>query len=91
MKFRKAVFILITFVTLASIHLFIYTQNINIKYRITDLKVKLQELRSKNRERESQVAQKENLPNIERIAKEKLDMIYPERINYLFITKEASP
>ena len=90
-KFRRAVFILIIFVILAGIHLYIYTQNIGLKYKITDLKIKLSELRSRNRKLISQVAKKENLPYIEKIAKEKLDMIYPEKINYILVSREANP
>ena len=98
-KFRRAVFILIIFVVLAGIHLFIYTQNIDLKYKTTDLKIKLKDIRSKNRQLISQVAKKENLPYIEKIAREKLDMIYPEKINYILtprhssgqISKEANP
>jgi len=90
-KFKRAVFILLIFVLLAGIHLFIYTQNIDLKYRITDLKIRLQEIRSENRRLASQVAKKENLPYIEKIAKEKLNMIYPEKINYVLISREANP
>jgi cell division protein FtsL len=90
-RFRRAVFTLIVFVILAGIHLYIYTQNIGLKYKITDLKIKLSELRSRNRKLISQVAKKENLPYIEKIAKEKLDMIYPEKINYILVSREASP
>ena len=90
-KFRRAVFILIIFVVLAGIHLFIYTQNIDLKYKITDLKIRLSGIRSKNRGLISQVAKKENLSYIEKVAIEKLDMIYPEKINYVLISREARP
>lgn len=89
-KFRRAVFILIIFVILAGIHLFIYTQNIDLKYKTTDLKIKLSEIKSKNRELISQVAKKENLAFIEKMAKEKLGMIYPEKINYILIPRQSS-
>jgi cell division protein FtsB len=87
-KFRRAVFILIVIVALAGIHLYIYTQNIGLKYRITDLKIKLGELRSKNRKLGSQVAKKESLVYIEKTAKEKLNMIYPEKVNYILYGSE---
>ncbi|MBU0672542.1 MAG: cell division protein FtsL [Candidatus Margulisbacteria bacterium] len=90
-NFRKAVFILTIFVVLAGIHLYINTQNISLKYEVTDLKTKLSELKSKNRLLGSQVAKKENLPEIEQIAKKKLNMVYPENINYVAATKEATP
>jgi cell division protein FtsB len=90
-KFRKAVFILIVFVSLAGIHLFIYTQNINLKYKITDLKLKFQEIRSKNQQIGSQVAKKENLSYIEKIAKDKLNMTYPKDIIYIEASSEVTP
>ncbi|MFC1637694.1 hypothetical protein ACFL1W_01600 [Candidatus Margulisiibacteriota bacterium] len=91
MKFKRAVLILVTFVALSGIHLYIYTQNINIKYRVTDLKVKLTGLRTRNRLRGLEVARKENLSHIENTAKNKLGMIYPEQINYVVASGEARP
>lgn len=82
-KFRRAVFILVTFVTLSAIHLFINTQNINLKYKVTDLKMKLSEIKNKNRALGIQIAKKENLALIEKYAKERLKMIYPKNINYV--------
>jgi cell division protein FtsL len=82
-KFRSAVFILAIFVLLSVIHLFINTQNIDLKYKVTDLKIKLSDLKNKNRALGIQVAEKENLALIEKYAREKLKMIYPEEINYV--------
>ena len=90
-NFRRAVFVLVVFVVLSGIHLYINTQNIGLKYEVTDLKIKLSKLRSANRLLGSQVARKENLPQIEKIAKEKLKMVYPAKMNYVLITKEAVP
>ncbi len=94
-KFRSAVFILVIFVILSVIHLFINTQNIGLKYKVTDLNTKLSELKNKNRALGIQIAQKENLALIEQYAKEKLKMIYPDKINYVVIqdhsSKEARP
>ncbi len=90
MKFRRAVLILIIFVILSGIHLFIYTQNINLKYRVIDLKIKLNELRSKNRLLGSQVAKKGNLSYIEHVARKKLGMIYPKEINYILTGSEEA-
>lgn len=89
MKFRQAIFILIILLFLAIIHLFIYTQNITLKFKITDLKIKFSQIRSKNRSLASEVARKENLKEIEKIAKERLGMIYPEKIIYLLPSKEG--
>lgn len=75
--------ILTVIFTLAGIHLYINTQNIDLNYKVTDLKIKLNEIRSKNRNLGSQVAIKEDLSNIERIAREQLKMFYPEEITYI--------
>lgn len=91
MNFRKAVFILVVFLLLSGIHLFIYAQNISLKYQVTDLKVKLSELNSRNRQLEARLAREENLALVEKTAKGKLGMIYPEKIIYIVGSKEAVP
>lgn len=82
-KFRRAVLILAVIFTLAGIHLYINTQNIDLNYKVTDLKIKLNEIRSKNRNLGSRVAMKEDLSNIERIAREQLKMFYPKEVTYI--------
>ena len=89
MKFRLAVFILVILVALAAAHLFVYTQNISLKFQISDIKIKLSQVRSQNRSLGAEMATLQNLNRIEKIAKEKLKMIYPEEMNYLLITPEA--
>ncbi|MDD5594596.1 MAG: septum formation initiator family protein [Candidatus Margulisbacteria bacterium] len=81
--FRKAVSILVLFLTLAGTHLFIFAQNISLKYQITDLKIKLNELTSQTKALGSQASRGEDLAVVERIAKTKLDMVYPEDITYI--------
>jgi len=39
--FRKAMFVLVVVLILGGIHLFIRTQNVDLKYNTTDLKTKL--------------------------------------------------
>lgn len=87
--FLRAVLILLIFVALAGTHLFIYTQNISLKYRTTDLKAKLEKIKSNNRSMLSRVAKKENLGYIEKFAREKLGMVYPEEINYIVPSRDA--
>ena len=82
-NFRKAVAILVLFLVLAGIHLFISAKNIGEKYKITDLKIKLAELSSQSRTLGSQMSQEEDLSYIEKTAKTKLGMIYPENITYI--------
>lgn len=98
-NFRLAVSILALFIFLAGLHLVINTRNINLKYQLTDLKVRLAESKSKTRSLGGQAAREENLADIEKTAKGKLDMIYPAKINYIVgselylsqISKEAIP
>ena len=91
MNFRKAVLILVIFLALAGIPLYIYAQNISLKYQITDLKIKLAELNSHNRQLGGQVTQAEKLSYIEKTAKEKLGMIYPEKIIYVIPGSKTPP
>ena len=87
MNFRSALTVLIVFLLLAGTHLFIYAQNISLKYKLTDIKIKIAEVNSANRILGSQVARAENLPEIEKIARDKLGMIYPENMNYIIAGK----
>ena len=90
-NFRLAVFVLSVFLLLAGSHLFISAQNISLKYEGTDLKVKLNELVSRNWQLGGQVARQENLGAIEKSARGSLGMIYPEQVIYIRASKEASP
>ncbi|MFH1386784.1 MAG: septum formation initiator family protein [bacterium] len=82
-SFRLAVFILVVFLLLAGLHLVIFAQNVGLKYELTDLKIKLTELTGKNKELSCFVAQAEDLGYIEKFAKERLGMHYPERVTYV--------
>jgi cell division protein FtsB len=82
-SFRLAVFILVVFLLLAGVHLIIFAQNVGLKYELTDLKVKLTELTSKNKELNCFVAREEKLGYIEKVAIERLGMLYPERVTYI--------
>lgn len=83
MNFKLSFSILVLFLLLIIIHLSIYTQNISLKYQLTDLKVKLTEQNSQTRQLGAQVSNKENLAYIEKVAKEKLNMVFPEKIYYI--------
>ena len=82
-NFRKAVAILVLFLALSGVHLYISARNISLKYRATDLKIKLAELNSLARTLGSQMSQGEDLGYIEKAAKTKLGMIYPDNITYI--------
>ncbi|OGB87089.1 hypothetical protein A3H38_02025 [candidate division WOR-1 bacterium RIFCSPLOWO2_02_FULL_46_20] len=89
-KFRRAVLVIVVLVALAGIHLFINTQNISLKYKLTDLKTEYSKIHSRNQELGSQVAEKEDLHRIEQAAREKLNMAYPDQVNYVLASKEAT-
>jgi cell division protein FtsB len=91
MNFRLALSILLFFVLLAGIHLYFYTQNITLTYKITDLKTKLNGLKSDNRQLSGQVSRGENLSYVEEYALKKLGMIYPGQITYIVGTAEVIP
>ncbi len=90
-NFRKAVAILVLFLTLAGVHLYISAKNIGLKYRITDLKIKLAELTSLSRQLGSQLSREEDLDKVEQYAKTKLGMIYPENITYIAASGPGRP
>jgi len=90
MNFRAATAVLIVIIILSGIHLFIYAQNITLKYQLTDVKIRISELNSANRILGSQVARAENLSKVEAVARGKLGMAYPENINYIIGGKAAA-
>jgi cell division protein FtsL len=85
MKILRPFAILIVFVLLCAVHLSIYTGSIKTGYEIDDLRSKLDKIRSDNRYLSYIVAKEEALPRIEQIARQKLKMVYPEKINYLIV------
>ncbi len=92
MNFRKALFVLATIVALSIVHLSIYTQNINLKYEVEDLKKTLGKLQGDLRYLRSIAAKKKSLKRIENIAVNKLNMVRPDKINYIkSSTEEARP
>jgi cell division protein FtsB len=82
-NFRKAVAVLVLFLALAGVHLYVSARNIGLKYQITDLKIKLAELNSLSRTLGSRLSQGEDLGYIEKAAKTRLGMVYPEDITYI--------
>ena len=90
MNFRRAVFLLVVFFMLAGAHLLIIAQNINLKYQLTDIKVRMGEITSQNRLLGSSVSREENLAIVESKARSSLGMLFPEKVFYIVDTKEAS-
>jgi cell division protein FtsL len=89
MRILRAFAVLIIFVLLSVIHLAISTGSIKTSYEISELKQQLDAIKPKNRYLNYLVAKEEALPRIEKLAKGKLNMIYPEKMNYVIISSEA--
>ena len=91
MKILRAFAILVIFVLLSAVHLAIYTSSIKTGYEIDGIKKKLEAIRPENRYLNYLVSKEEALPRIEQLAKGKLNMAYPEKINYIIVsTKEGT-
>lgn len=90
MKILRPFAVLVVFVMLSAVHLAIYTGSIKTGYEIDALKKKLDGLRSDNRYLNYLVAKEEALPRIEQTAKGKLNMVYPEKINYIVISTQEN-
>jgi len=80
---KKVITILIIVTLMSIIHLSINTKTIKQSYEIAKLKQKFEKLYSENRYLRSEVAKKESLERIEKIAREKLNMVEPKDIIYI--------
>jgi cell division protein FtsL len=90
MKLSRAYAILLFFFTLTVIHLAIYTMSINTSYEIDKLRPTLSELKQQNRNLKYIVAKESSLNKIDAIARSKLGMEYPVKMNYVLVaSKEA--
>jgi len=90
MKILKPFAILTVFVLLCAVHLSIYTSSIKTGYEIDELKQKFEKVRSENRYLNYLAAKEESLPRIEKLAKGKLNMVYPEKVNYMIVSTSES-
>ena len=90
MRIFRAFLILIIFVVLSAVHLAIYTSSIKTGYDIDELKQKYEKIRSENRYLNYLVAREESLPRIEKLAKGKLNMVYPEKVIYIITSTSES-
>lgn len=85
---RRLIWPALIIVLMAFIHLFFFAQSVSLKYELTDLKMKFMEIYQKNRYTQSVLAGRESLELLEKSA-QKLDMVYPEDINYIVLSREA--
>jgi cell division protein FtsL len=92
MRIRNALLILLLILVFSIIHLAIHTRNINLKYEVEELKGTLKKIQREKRDLGSTAAEKKNLGRIENIARNKLKMVRPDKINYVkSSTTEAAP
>ena len=77
-------------IVLALTHLFIFTGSIGIKYDLARQKVEFQKIYQENRVLNYLLAKGQSLGHIEELAKSKLSMVYPEKVDYIIVSsKEA--
>ena len=69
--------------TLDVIHLTVFSKTIEINYQAEELRQKFNRVLSENRSLAATVSKKNSLERIEKIATEKLGMVYPEKMKYL--------
>ena len=89
MRILRAFGILLIFVLLSVIHLSISTGSIKTSYEISELKQQLDAIKPENRYLNYLAAKAEALPRIEKLATNKLKMEYPQKMNYVIVSKES--
>jgi cell division protein FtsL len=86
---KKAVAAVFLFVALGMIHLMLSSRIVRTGYETGSLQKKLEGLRNQNRNLAAQVSKQECLGRIENIAKNKMKMALPDRINYIIVSSES--
>lgn len=87
---KKILPILFLLMGIGIVHIFINTQIAYVGYNINSAKKEFSSLRDKNRDLAAKVAKKESLWRIDSVAKNKLNMHAPEKINYIIVSEEAN-
>ena len=86
---KRYIWPIFVIVLLAAAHLFIFTGSIGIKYDSAGLKNDFKKLYQENRQLKCLVSMEESLDRIENEAVLKLEMYYPEEVNYIVTTRES--
>ena len=76
--------IMVLFLSLALIHLMVFSQVIRLNYEMDDLSERIEEMRNKNKELFNEAARLSALDRIERIATTKLGMVKPGKIKFIW-------
>lgn len=88
-KYNRLVIMVLAAITLAMVHLYIQNKSIGLNYEYARTKVAFQQLYDQNRDYNNMVGQRSSLERVEKIAKEKIGMEYPENIRYVVGSGEA--
>jgi len=89
MNHKVAVFVFLI-VWISAIHLLINQQTISVGYENNSLNKELSELRNKNREVAAEASKLSKFDRIESIAKNSLNMKYPEKVSFIIATVEGN-
>ena len=88
-KQRGIVAMIVLAVSLALLHLYIQSKNIDLKYEYARQKIKFQKIYNQNRYLSNLAAKRSSLKRIEEIARKKLGMEYPPEVKYIIVSGEA--
>ena len=72
------------------IHLMLNSYIISSGYKTNDLAKKLNEIRSKDRDLSAYVSDEFSLDKIEKKARQSLNMVYPEKVEFIIVSGESS-
>jgi len=86
---RRYIWPILIIVALAMVHLYILTSSVSLKYDLTGKKMEFMKIYKENKNLGCQTARGESLDRVEKTAAAKLDMFYPEKMNYIVISGEA--
>jgi len=85
----KALIFLFVFISMTMIHLWLNSYIISAGYKSNELAKELSEIRGKNRQLMAEIASASHLGKIEARAHSQLNMVYPEKVNFIIVSAEA--
>ena len=85
----KALIFLFVFLSMNMIHLLLNSNIISSGYDTNSLGKKLNELKSRNRDLSAHISGEFSLGKIEKKARQSLNMVYPEKIEFIIVSREA--
>ncbi len=87
---RRYAVLIILVLLLALTHLFIFTGSVGLKYDSVKLKMEFEKSYQENRMLRCLESKGESLGRVEQLARTKMDMIYPNNVEYIIdASKEA--